>query len=276
MARLKPKAGSVEITTRCNAGCLMCPHTLESVRAEYMKSADVIDIVGQEVAMGCKKILMHHLGEPTLHPDYVHIWRTVRANHTKTHLRAYTNGSQIHRPEIAAVMAECADDIVVSIDGTTAAGMETVRPGVDAARLLPAVVALYKRKRRGPMVVRGVHLPGVNDAEMATYQQTWRARGVDAVAPILDVRQRPAVFPNPCSRIYQQIDVRVDGTVGVCCRDPTGLYPLGNVFDQPLADIWYGDAARKFRRDHRAGDIDLCVKCTWEGVYPGDDYEELE
>jgi radical SAM protein with 4Fe4S-binding SPASM domain len=272
----KPLAGSVEITQRCNAACIMCPHTIENVQASDMDADLAIDIVRQEVEMGCTTILPHHLGEPTLHPEYSRIWYTIRENHPKVTLKAFTNGSQLHRPEIRQTIADCADYIVVSLDGVRKETLQQVRPGLNQEHVLDGFRQLAAMQRRGRLVTQGVIVPGENDEEFGAYSRIWRKRGADEGEPYLDVRARKPVFPNPCSRIYEQVDVRVDGTVGVCCRDPTNLYPIGNIHDKPLADIWYGDKARKFRRMHRAGQIDLCNSCTWEGVYQGDDYEELE
>ena len=275
MTRPHPQAGSVEITTHCNAKCIMCPHTLQGVTAAHMDADLAIDMVRQEVALGCTTILTHHLGEPTLHPEYERIVRTVRKEHPSITLKLFTNGWALMNPAIRAVMAECSDYTVVSIDGVRMETAQSTRPGLKMAEVFAGFKSLARMTRRGPLVTQGVIIPGVNEDEELAYSRAWRGRGADEGHPYRDVRARPAVFPNPCSRIYTQIDVRVDGTLGICCRDPENLYPLGNAFTSGIEALWYGEKARQFRRQHRAGEIPLCNECTWEGVYDGDP-EELE
>jgi hypothetical protein len=248
----------------------MCPHTLKGVTQQHMDADLAIDMVRQEVELGCTTILTHHLGEPTLHPEYERIVRTVRANHPSVTLKLFTNGWRLGDHAIRAVMAECADYIVVSIDGVRMETAQSTRPGLKMRDVFDGFKKLAAMPRRGGLVTQGVIIPEVNEHEERAYSRAWRLRGADEGHPYRDVRARPAVFPNPCSRIYTQIDVRVDGTLGICCRDPENLYPLGNAFTEGIEALWYGDKAREFRRQHRAGNIPLCNECTWEGVYDGD------
>lgn len=267
---LKPEAGSVEITTACSAQCIMCPHPKLAAKPQTMDADQAIEMVRQLVAVGCTTILPHHLGEPTLHPEYPRILRTIRGEHPEIYLKVFTNGSRLLRDEVRDAIADCADYVVVSIDGTTTEMMARVRPGVNPYDVLAGFIELATDPRRGELVTQGVVIPGVNEEEMDGYEERWKARGAHAAYPYRDVRAREAVFPNPCSRIYTQIDIRVNGDVGVCCRDPESTYVLGNAFEEPVRDIWYGEKARAFRGAHRAGEIEMCKTCTWEGVFEGD------
>jgi hypothetical protein len=240
-----------------------------------MPGQQVLDVVAQEVEMGCRTIIPHHLGEPTLHPEYEVIIRTIRAQFPEIELKLFTNGSRLLEDKIRHAIAECGDYVVVSVDGFRPATMARTRPGLDTGKVLRGFDLLARMQRRGGLVTQGVIVPGVTDKETTAYSRVWRSRGADEGYPYLDVRARHEVFPNPCSRIYTQIDVRVDGSVGICCRDPQNQYPLGSAFDEGVKGAWYGPKAREFRRKHRAGEIPLCRVCTWEGVFSGDP-EEFE
>jgi MoaA/NifB/PqqE/SkfB family radical SAM enzyme/GT2 family glycosyltransferase len=46
--------------------------------------------------------------------------------------------------------------------------------------------------------------------------------------------------------------------------------PMGNVFEQPIADIWHGEAYRGFRERYRRGEVPECRTCPWKQAYfPG-------
>ena len=91
------------------------------------------------------------------------------------------------------------------------------------------------------------------------------------------VRRRPAVDERPYSACYAPsvlLYFQPDGDVRACCRNQS--YPLGNVRDQRLLDIWNGP--RRAELVARLADDDFthgCQGCQWEietegrvGSYP--------
>ncbi len=68
-------------------------------------------------------------------------------------------------------------------------------------------------------------------------------------------------LPAPlCRAPFTSMYLDQHGDVRACCMNDT--FPLGNVADAPLEDIWRGDAARRLRRAVAAGDLDLgCGFC---------------
>lgn len=68
-----------------------------------------------------------------------------------------------------------------------------------------------------------------------------------------------------CSKIVKKVDVRYDGEVVMCCMDYYGLHSLGNINDQNIIDIWYGDKKRQQLADLKKGNrskYELCSKCS--------------
>jgi MoaA/NifB/PqqE/SkfB family radical SAM enzyme/GT2 family glycosyltransferase len=43
--------------------------------------------------------------------------------------------------------------------------------------------------------------------------------------------------------------------------------PMGNLFQQPIDEIWHGEAYRRFRRQYRLGEIRECRTCPWKRAY---------
>ncbi|NIP42706.1 MAG: radical SAM protein, partial [candidate division Zixibacteria bacterium] len=54
------------------------------------------------------------------------------------------------------------------------------------------------------------------------------------------------------------------GDCVACCRDTAGKTVLGNIFKEPLENVWNGDRYRKFRQnliDRRPDLNDACQNC---------------
>lgn len=68
-----------------------------------------------------------------------------------------------------------------------------------------------------------------------------------------------------CSKIVKKIDVRYDGEVVMCCLDYYGLHSIGNIKNDNIIDIWYGDKKRNQLIDLAKGERDkykLCSGCS--------------
>jgi len=85
-----------------------------------------------------------------------------------------------------------------------------------------------------------------------------RFTATGATTPATYLGRRGVVAPNPerpwspCQRPYTLAYITAHGNVYSCCFAPFHPGPrdeklLGNVFEQPLADIWHGDRYRAFR-----------------------------
>ena len=50
-----------------------------------------------------------------------------------------------------------------------------------------------------------------------------------------------------CVLPFEQMIIRPDGKVSLCCNDPYGKMTLGNVSKQTMSEIWYGDKFKEVR-----------------------------
>jgi len=73
---------------------------------------------------------------------------------------------------------------------------------------------------------------------------------------------------NSCPWIYYSTVISWDGTVYPCCRDVDGQYPMGNINEQSLSEIWNDERYREFR--HRINtdkkSVSICKLCSGFGV----------
>lgn len=84
----------------------------------------------------------------------------------------------------------------------------------------------------------------------------------------MDYRQRVSTAPADgdwlCSEPWATVYVTVAGEVRTCCLNDVSF---GNLFEQTFAEVWNGDAFRRFRRQHRvASEIPSgCDSCVHNG-----------
>lgn len=81
----------------------------------------------------------------------------------------------------------------------------------------------------------------------------------DVLSILIDeVRDR---FPGFCSMASHYVKIEPNGDVFPCCRAPRELR-MGNVHQEPLAEIWNGANYRSFRRRMFDGDYpEPCRRC---------------
>jgi len=80
---------------------------------------------------------------------------------------------------------------------------------------------------------------------------------------------KPKHLPdNECQWIWNSIQINWDGEAVPCCRDPNGLHPFGNVFEDGLWRVFNNEKARDFRRQilTKQGDVDICKLCSGYGL----------
>ena len=71
--------------------------------------------------------------------------------------------------------------------------------------------------------------------------------------------------------------VQVNGDVTTCCLDELLENKVGNLREQTLQDIWYGETMQRWRRAHVDGRFEdsgpLCTRCNWRsaGAAPADE-----
>lgn len=73
--------------------------------------------------------------------------------------------------------------------------------------------------------------------------------------------------PNSCCRLRAlgQLSVHWDGRVNLCCLDPMGKYPWGDLKTQTIREIYNAPAYVQFREDHfndQAAKHPMCAVCT--------------
>lgn len=123
------------LSNRCNLACVMCNGTNSSrIRAERERLPPLASPYGDTFFTQLEPFLPHlrqarfYGGEPFLIREYQRIWDLMIAGGSTTECNVTTNGT-IRSPRVEAVLDALPFSIGVSLDGMTAATVESIRLG---------------------------------------------------------------------------------------------------------------------------------------------------
>jgi MoaA/NifB/PqqE/SkfB family radical SAM enzyme len=131
------EAFQVEVTSRCNLKCVMCPVT---VLADQWPSYDMSWPTFERIASAFERVKWVYLqgwGEPLLHRRLLDMIERAKAAGCRVGFT--TNGTRLTRDTGARLLERGLDLLAVSIAGATAATHEQIRVGSDFARLIENV-----------------------------------------------------------------------------------------------------------------------------------------
>lgn len=270
---------SIEMSTKCDANCYVCPRRMIERVNKEMPFEDIKRITKEACEMGIKIISPHLWGEPTMHTQYVDIlkyFKELKKEYPHLQFLEYTNGSGWDRDEVCEAQLDLFDRLVVSIDGATHECMKQNRPGLDPLKTEENVKKFSEmRKKRGQtkphLCIRMTMMPRTQD-QVELYREKW-TKYADEVAflPLQNfdkslVEEVDLRANKPCDRLFYQVVVTVNKNVVLCCSDYNETYIIGNLENNSLKDLWYGEEMTKIRKlhlDHKSNEISNCKACTY-------------
>ncbi|MBZ5557414.1 MAG: SPASM domain-containing protein, partial [Acidobacteriia bacterium] len=75
-----------------------------------------------------------------------------------------------------------------------------------------------------------------------------------------------------CTKPWQRMIVRYDGTLLPCCTFHGAHLPMGNVFETPIDQIWSSPRMRDLRAMHSRGEFyknPVCKACAFSSTASG-------
>lgn len=254
----------IEPTEGCNLGCSFCG--LHGMRERGTKpwnfmTVNLAERIAKEIArVGWKsKIVFANHGEPTLNPNLFRIISIFRKYLPNNIFHIFTNGYGIKHSE----------DAKDYIDRLFAAGINNIilecyseNGDWNVIKTFPEgkynivsyinKVPLYTNNKRHRILL----LPPIQKDSKITRRL---ANHCGAAFPLDNS------FNNKrCAMPFRELAIRYDGNVALCCDDFRGEYPIENIKNMPIEEIWNHprfQAARimlyNYNRDFRP-----CRGCT--------------
>jgi len=250
----------IEINSDCNRRCVFCPRGIDSTRwvvnekgrkkliNKHMPSDLVYSILDQNKLQGFDaKVSFIFYNEPTLDErlfDFIDY-----ADKIKTDMLLITNGDKIKKDEKYAKEL-FKKNISVNIS------LYDYKDNKGAIKL----INFWNNYLDSLKVSRNkykLYAEYLSFGDRAGLVQAGKANKTSNL-----YNQVPLNFD--CKKIHSKMNIRYDGEVPICCEDASVQYSLGNVNNNSLSEIWYGEKmkiATKILSQGKRSDIKPCNKC---------------
>lgn len=251
-----PYSIQIELNEGCNLGCSFCG--LRGMREKgtqpwyRMKRETAQRIIEEIKRVGWhSRIIFSMHGEPTLNPNVIKIITMFRKALPTTVMSMMSNGygivhgfgdistEQTISERVGKLMEAGLNDLIIDYYSTKG-DAKTIEDALKGSEFkiehLASKVPLYS-PRAGQF--RVLFNPPIQK-EKAINRHLCNHCG--AAGP-LDMSYQG----KRCARPFRELAIRYDGSVAICCNDFRGEYPIGNIMEQSIEDIWYSkrfEAAR--------------------------------
>lgn len=272
----------LEITNCCNLNCSMCPTHARDSRVTRPQGFITLNNYDKTLEMfkklGGNFLIPQGAGESSLHPEFIECLDLAKSKY-RLKVGLNTNGIRIDRNVIRRILTLGIDEIGFSIDaltGETYRGI-TGKDELDHVKL-NAMELVTARRSAGlakPLIRVLIVEQEKNRSEIDGFVKFWLDHVDEVIVQTMRVgrgrrlstsRKEPR---KPCRHLFDTVFIQWDGAMPVCCEDWNSESIVGNVFDTPLSDLWYGEKMRKYRKMQRTGRYtppDICLSCeAWAG-----------
>jgi radical SAM protein with 4Fe4S-binding SPASM domain len=231
----------IETFNRCNGVCSFCPANKNVDTRKPVKMSDelfekITDELGEMEYSG--RIAMFSNNEPLLDEKLEERAKIAKTKCPKAHVYIYTNGT-LMTVERLKKMEPWLDEIIIDNYNDELEINENLKPIVkmcEADSKLDKKVIIHLRKINEVLYTRGGQSPNNDKREVRDY---------------------------PCYLPFNQLVIRPDGKVSLCCSDALGVMTLGDVSRDTLETVWYSPEYQEIRKKVFAdiAGIDLCRYC---------------
>lgn len=263
-----PEHVDIETCSACQLQCPMCFQTVRQDIEHGMMEPALFEKIMEEVARKRPySIRLSWRGECLLHPEFERLLRHARSVFDGS-ISFLTNSLLLDEKLMKALVETQTDYIVISADGVGETYEAVRKPGV-FSELVGRLKRLDAMRRSYGTAYPKVRINAVatwfTSDEVAQFRKTFEPlTDRILVGEMLSnfVEYTPAHNPDAfCASPWQRLLVGFDGSVHPCCCDYAGMYPLGNVQEQTLGEIWHGRPLSHLRHliaRRRRLDLKLC------------------
>ena len=185
------------------------------------------------------KLALFSNNEPFLDERIIEFHRIAREQLPNARMHLYTNGTLLSLDKFVKIL-DYLDEIVIDNYNQNLDLIPNNRKIRDYCEEHPELikkVTIVMRKPKEILTSRGGDAP--NRKELISYEN------------------------DSCMLPYRQMIIRPDGKVSLCCNDPLGRTTLGDLNEQSILEVWYGDKFGDVRNSiaQGRGKFDHCKYC---------------
>jgi radical SAM protein with 4Fe4S-binding SPASM domain len=265
----------VEISSRCNLRCPVCPN--KDLAAEKKGDMDwpLFKKVIDQAQRFAFEINLHHRGETLLHPQAGRFIRYATASGTPC--RLHTNATLLQGPIVEDILASGLQRVTISFDGFSADVYEKNRSGASFDQVSGNIADFLRRRgqlrqKHPRLAIEAMELSTVDRSEnRREFRAHFQRLGLDEMifkkphnwAGYLTAAENKAAAAI-CTFPWNALLVFFNGDVSPCSQDFFGRCILGNANDKPLLEIWNAPPLQELRRAFAGGEMaafPACMDC---------------
>lgn len=216
----------IETYNRCNGSCSFCPVSKNNdSREEHKMSWELFKKIINNLAdlNYDGELCTFSNNEPFLDERIIEMNAYAREKLPKARMHLYTNGTLLTMDKFHGIM-KYLDELIID---NYQQELKLIKP---VQEIYDYLMSHEEYKGRVSIVLR-------KPIEILT------SRGGDAPN-----RTNVKTFPkNGCALLFEQMIIRPDGKVSLCCNDPLGKNTLGDLNKQTLEEVWYGKPYSRIR-----------------------------
>lgn len=251
----------VELTEGCNLYCKFCG--IRGIRTGPGNFKFMEVKTAARIAQGIQrngwssKIEFTMRGEPLMNPDYMQIFRIFRQYLPETPMSVFTNGGPL--------VKHCTEKIdkllniinVLALDDYEYAGfvrqIKKKYKGKHQFKIYPDEPVYKKRKSKEHVMVI---VPDIGKGKVSTRHLNNMC--MTAGPPDYSCINKICALP------FREMVIRWNGKVDLCCQDWRMLYIIGNIWFEPINEIWNDGRmwAARNKLFHKQRDFAPCFGCN--------------
>ena len=279
-----PKYFLIETVNTCNARCIMCGIDFDKKRTQLMTDSlfkKVLDEISENVDY-VEKVQIYYDCEPLIDKKLHLKIKDLKSIRVKT-TNIATNASILFPKRSQELIEANLDEIYITIDSMKKEIFESIRVRLNFDEVLKNTLDFIKirNKLNSKLNIRLQMISLKNNlGEEKYFQDYWKKKlniNDDIVihkahnwGKVIDDRKLIGdtnINYIPCSTLWSNFCIHVDGSVGMCSVDPIqgSENSLGNLNSKTIKEIWNDDKVEKMREMHLNGkrsNHKLCNGCT--------------
>lgn len=292
----KPIVINLELTTKCNARCKMCPHPVLEIEHKNITGEALDKILDGLEGVVQKNSIIYPvgLGEPLLIPELSQFSQRIKARFPFAEIHFNTNGILLKQKRAEAFL-EYSHRIVISLNSLNSQKYQELM-GVDKFSQVVEGIGdfLAKRKIHPRYLSTGfpkieIQMMGLDSYidDFTGFKRAWNpliGKGDQIQFKCMDnwggKISQSALYSKqnrkryPCGSIWRMVSVDIDGNVFPCCV-PYGTrtgddIKMGNINSESLLTILNGNKLKEIKQVHLLGDAQRLKSCANCDVYSVD------
>jgi len=272
-----PKYIQIETVRACNAACVMCPISTSPTINQSMPD-EIFDRILQEIKNYDNYdpyISLFGLNEPLMDKKIYKRIKKIKDSGI-TNISIQSNGALLNEEKSKKLLDSGICAIGFSIESIDKETFEKIRIKLELEKVLEGIKSFVnlrnKLKPKLPISIFYTYSEK-NLHDYDEYRSYWKNQltpGLDHIylAPIHSFNKFSLYTKIddqlPCYQIFNDMHIRADGKVSMCCIDVESEYGYGNINNKTIKEIYNSKLIKEDRHKHLTGQrkkIKICNNC---------------